>query len=275
MPSTAVQRSTHRYAAAVARTVQPDPDSSDGSKARRRNASTLRLYITRFSARRCATSSRRCRNQPWTSQPTPTSPLKLGSLNIFSAVNKTGNIHDTINEFRLDLLALCETKTHEDDPPDGFPALHVHRDLAAAHPTGGGLAVVYHDTLDVCAAQLPSLLTTYRTFEYQLIRVSSMRPAVTLANVYRPPSTSVSLFYSEFSEFLSSVGSAFNNFVVCGDLNCPGPTSMSVAEDLAATFDAFGLSQHVCWPTRNDNVLDVLATDDIITAGEVRVALKP
>jgi len=67
------------------------------------------------------------------------SALKLSSLNIFSAVNKTGNIHD-IHEFRLDLLALCETKIHKDDPPvikdsiappDGFSALYVHCDPAA------------------------------------------------------------------------------------------------------------------------------------------------
>jgi len=168
----------------------------------------------------------------------------------------------------LDLLALCETKIHDDDPPAIKDSI---APPAAAHPAGGGLAVVYRDTLDVRAAQLPSPSTTYRTFEYQLIRVSSTRPAVTLANVYRPPSTSVSLFYSELSDFLSSVGSAFDNFVICEDLNCPGSTSTSVADDLAATFDAFGLTQHVCWPTRNDNVLDMLATDNTITVGDVQV----
>jgi len=41
----------------------------------------------------------------------PTSALKLGSLNICSAVNKTGNIHDTINEFRLDCMRRKSTKT--------------------------------------------------------------------------------------------------------------------------------------------------------------------
>jgi len=67
--------------------------------------------------------------------------------------------------------------------------------LAAAHPAIGGLVVIYRDTLDVRAAQLPSLSTTCRTFEYQLIRVSSVHPAVTLASIYQLASTSIAYLW--------------------------------------------------------------------------------
>ena len=206
--------------------------------------------------------------------------LSLGSLNICSAVNKAGCIHDIITDptFDLDLFALCETRIRHDDPPAvknciapiGFSALHVHREPTAAHPAGGGLAIIHRNTL-VVRPQRPLSTTTYLTFEYQLVRVTSTRPALTIVNLYRPPSTSVSLFFDELTDFLSSVGSMFDNLIICGDLNCPGPDPMSVDPDLAAVFDSFDLTQHVRTPTRNENLLDILAAEPAVNVHDVRV----
>ena len=85
------------------------------------------------------------------------SSLSIGCLNICSAVNKVGCIHNTIADFKLDVLALCETRIHDADPPtvksiiapQGFSVLHVHRDPTASRPAGGGLAVIYRDQLGV------------------------------------------------------------------------------------------------------------------------------
>ena len=64
-----------------------------------------------------------------------TDSIRFGSLNIRSAVHKVTLLHDTISDFRLDVLALQETWITADTPlaikaniaPDGFSAIHVHR----------------------------------------------------------------------------------------------------------------------------------------------------
>jgi len=50
------------------------------------------------------------------------------------------------------------------------------------------------------------------------------------------------------------------NLVVCGDENCPGPTPSSVDVGLAEMLDLLGLTQLVGSPTRDNNLLDVLAS---------------
>jgi len=83
--------------------------------------------------------------------------------------------------------------------------------------------------------------------------------------------SSLTLFFDEFADFLSTVGSLFDNIVICGDLNCPGPDSMSTDPDLAAVFDSFDLTQHVSSPTRNNNLLDVLAAEPAVGVHDIRV----
>jgi hypothetical protein len=71
--------------------------------------------------------------------------FSIGCLNICSAANKTGCIHDIISDFRLDILAVCETRIRQDDPPamknsiapEGYLAQHVHRDSTAAGRVAG------------------------------------------------------------------------------------------------------------------------------------------
>jgi len=112
---------------------------------------------------------------------------------------------------------------------------------------------------------------SFKTFEYQLVRVTSARPAFTIANVYRLPSTPVSSFYNELADFLSTIGSISDRLIVCGDLNCPGPDSSSVDPGLAAVIDEFGLTQHVCSPTRNNNLLHMFASDSSVSVSDVRI----
>ena len=65
--------------------------------------------------------------------------LNFGSLNVRSAVDKASQIHDIMNDFNLDILALEETWTRSDDSPaikvdiasPVFSCLHVHRETAS------------------------------------------------------------------------------------------------------------------------------------------------
>jgi len=51
-----------------------------------------------------------------------------------------------------------------------------------------------------------------------------------------------------------------DNVVVCSDVNCPDATSSSVNVGLAEILDSLGLTQLVGSPTRDNNLLDVLAS---------------
>ena len=56
--------------------------------------------------------------------------------------------------------------------------------------------------------------------------------------------------------------------VVCGDLNCPGQCSSSIDSRLAELLHDLNFTQHVKQPTRDNNILDILAssTNSVITS---------
>lgn len=216
--------------------------------------------------------------------PGPVNPIKVcqvASYNICSAVGKAASVHDILADFNLDILALSETRIKVADPPaiknsvapEGYSVRHVHRSPSSSRPSGGGLAVIYRNSLAVRQHPLCSTLSP-ATFELQLVTVSTS-PALTIVNVYRPPQTSVAGFIDELGEVLSTLTNAGDRLLVCGDFNCPGADSTSVDPDLAAVFSETGLTQHVQSPTRvsgnSSNLLDVLATDASLSVSNVRV----
>ena len=70
------------------------------------------------------------------------------------------------------------------------------------------------------------------------------------------------LFLEELADTISTI-CAFSNdsLLLCGDLNCPGDDSSSVDDGLAAVLDSLGLELLVDKPTRENNLLDIVATD--------------
>jgi len=71
---------------------------------------------------------------------TPRDALSLGVLNVRSARHKAALIHDVIDDYRLDGLALMETWIPSDVPdavkldvcPSGYQVLHRHRGTVTA-----------------------------------------------------------------------------------------------------------------------------------------------
>ena len=62
-----------------------------------------------------------------------------------------------------------------------------------------------------------------RTFEILLVKVINCTIGLTIAVIYRPPSTKVTDFVTELSDLIDS-GSLGPRYIICGDLNCPGPS---------------------------------------------------
>ena len=202
--------------------------------------------------------------------------LNLGCININSVVQKGPLVIDLIDNYRLDAVAVCETKLVHDDPtaikrdcvPDGYDVMHLPRPSASRRTRGGGLCFIYRcDSLSVKSHRLQPAVK-YRSFECQLLVINAARDSsttgYTLAIIYRPPSSSVAEFYDDLSDMLDKLGDVIDTdrFVACGDFNCSGDSSTSVSADLQTLFDAHGLRQFVTAPTRStsdvSNLLDLV-----------------
>jgi hypothetical protein len=184
-------------------------------------------------------------------------------------------LHSIISDNSLDILALQETWLTPEDPPAiprdiapaGFTVLHVFRDTSQADSPayGGGLAVVARGGL---RARPHPLASSFRPkhFELQLVRLGEDSCPITVANVYRRPSSAgrpnpVPAFIEELSEVLASVTAGVTDrLLICGDVNCPGSVGTSTVDpDLVATLESFGFNQRVLTPTRENNILDIVA----------------
>ena len=186
--------------------------------------------------------------------------VKLGCVNAHSIVEKGALIQDMIVAHNFDVLAVCETWIVNDDPdavkldcaPDGYRVLHQPRPAATRRTRGGGLCVIYRDTLTVKCHPLQRS-THYKTFECQLVSLGSRsNDTVAIAVVYRPPSTSLDAFCVELSDLFTRVGDEIDadRFVACGDYNCGGVDPESVRDELATLLDTHGLQQSVPSATR-------------------------
>ncbi len=169
----------------------------------------------------------------------PNTNLNIGHLNICSAASfqKQSLLHHVVTEFSLDVLTLNETRILADDPPavklgiapSGYTSLHVARKPDAPHPRGGGLAIVFRSELKITPHPLVTTLPEFTSFELQLVKVTSAAAPFTVANVYRPPSSSLSDFLDELDLFISTMTPICGErLVICGDVNAPGSDSSSI-----------------------------------------------
>jgi len=107
---------------------------------------------------------------------TPRDALSLGVLNVRSARRKAALIHDVIDDHRLDELALTETWIPSDAPdavkldvcPPGYQVLHHHR--GTSDQRGGGVALVYRNTIKATAVDVGKVLHRVRVASRQAHR---------------------------------------------------------------------------------------------------------
>ena len=88
-----------------------------------------------------------------------------------------------------------------------------------------------------------------------------------LANIYRPPSSSKSIFLEEFGSLLVTLGTdAADRLMICGDFNLPGISPNKIDDDLADLLNSTSFTQHIDAPTRHDSnhtrssLLDLIIT---------------
>lgn len=196
--------------------------------------------------------------------------LKMGLVNARSIVNKAALIHDVIADHGIDLLAITETWVYDDSPdvhkyeaaPVGFSIVHAHRRPrpGAERGHGGGVALIHRNDVQLRVSHADPAAT--RSFELLLVRVVNCAISPTIAVIYRPPASSRPDFVTELSNLIES-GALGTRYIICGDLNCPGPggTRGLVATELLELMDEHSLAQHVHDATcSSGNILDHVIT---------------
>ena len=124
------------------------------------------------------------------------------------------------------------------------------------------MALIYRSDIRVKALHTPGL--DFKTFGLLLIKLVNSVSSMTVAIIYRPPSTNVSAFIAELSDLIDS-GVLGSMYMVCGDLSCPGPsgTKGEINGDLTDFIDEHSLTQQVTSATcRTGNILDHILSSD-------------
>lgn len=200
--------------------------------------------------------------------PGPSTPttLSFAGLNIRSAttitdhLNKPAVLHDFLLDQSVEILSLTETWLSPDTPshvlnsitPSNFSILHKPR----LSGRGGGLAFVYRSYLKVTEIDTPS----HSSFESLCINLTLAAKNVTILAVYRPPSGSMSNFFTEFANLLSDLCSRPSDLLVTGDFNIHvDDLSAPGTQSFLNLLESFDLNQHVNFPTHESgHSLDLL-----------------
>ncbi|MCI0560555.1 MAG: reverse transcriptase domain-containing protein, partial [Nitrososphaera sp.] len=110
--------------------------------------------------------------------------------------------------------------------------------------------------------------TKFKTCEILLVKPTNVAKGVTIAIIYRPPKGHIPDFIAEVNDLICS-GALGDSFIICGDLNCPGPVNTRglINNELKHMIEEQNLTQHVQEATcRTGNILD-----HILTSSDVKI----
>ena len=161
--------------------------------------------------------------------------LNFGLINARSAVKKASLIHDVIADYRLDLLVITETWIPSDAPnavkldtaPSGYRIVHAHRGTAA-EGRGGGIAVVYRETVNLSVVDFGH----FGEFESLFVKINSSESPVIVSCIYRIPGSVSTAFCNDISDILEQLMLSDKRYIVCGDFNCPGGEDATIDDHL-------------------------------------------
>ena len=203
--------------------------------------------------------------------PTPSTSLNISHLNIRSAssitteLDKPASLQESIADLKLDILSLSETWLSLDTLPSVLnsltpPNFSILNSPRTTGRRGGGLALIYRSTLKISKIPLQPF-TTFESLCARFTTTSGTKPfSFILLTVYRPPSSSKSIFLSEFTTLLEDLATSPSELIITGDFNihvdlpnCP------TASPFLNLLDIFSLRQYITFPTHSSgHTLDLL-----------------
>jgi len=96
-----------------------------------------------------------------------------------------------------------------------------------------------------------------------------------VACIYRPPGVVSRQFCDELADLLDQLVTAKQQFVICGDFNCPGTNGHQIDGCLVDVLQQYDAVQHVVDATRGDNTLDLMVTTSDDAAILTQVTVHP
>lgn len=183
--------------------------------------------------------------------------FKLSLLNICSVRQKTSAVIDIIDDYQLDMFALTETWLQQNGdgvllteltPPD-FEFLHMPR-----ASRGGGVGFLFRKSLNF------GEISTCPYSSFECLEVFSKPANLRVVVLYRPPSSSVTVFLEEFSEYIQLLNTASGNLIIVGDFNfhmdCADAANV---KKFTSLLHSGNLCQHVRSPTHKvGHILDLV-----------------
>ena len=143
-------------------------------------------------------------------------------LNARSVNKKTDEITEMIEDKRADLVLIAETWLRSGDndvltqrqlTPPGYSLIHQPR---KGQKKGGGVAMLFRDNLKL-RSQVDE--TSYKTFEHLELRLQTGGEDILVSVFYRPPDSSLTDFYEEFTTFVDSCATRSGRLLLVGDFN--------------------------------------------------------
>ena len=188
--------------------------------------------------------------------------LNYGLLNARSVNNKTDSVVEFIVEHQLHILCITETWLQSNDnftinsiTPSGFDVISNPR----LNKRGGGVAVIIKN--DLIYKKLSNIC--FITFEVLMLQVTSSSKSFAIVTIYRSPGP-LGNFITELSDFLSTLVSKYDDFVLAGDFNIHLDIETDESsKKLAIVLKSFDLKQHVNLPTHaGGHILDLLISKE-------------
>ena len=226
-------------------------------------------------------------------------PTQLNTVGteVTVVVGNIQGLYTRKNKYKKDMLfeeaktnnsvIICLTESHLNadisDEEIGMSGYRVFRSDRAAGRKSGGVVVYIRDDH---AASAQSLISGSNGFvEWTIIHLLSANTVI--ACVYRPPNCPTNHFTEFIDSFcttLEQLDSPMPNIILNGDFNFPGVNWIDEtcscpriqdklqAENLLDVADSFMLQQLILEPTRGDNILDLVFTNNMDLLDNIKVA---
>lgn len=165
-------------------------------------------------------------------------------------VDKPELLKEFVTDNNVDIFALSETWLRPDSlpatinsiTPDGYTFMHVSRESGR----GGGVGFIYRASLEFRRL----IFQPFTSFEIIGAKLSLQSVSCVFINIYRPPSSSLSTFLSEFASLLEDIGTSDSEIFFSGDYNIHVDNSnCDGAVRFLSLLEIFGLKQKIDFPT--------------------------
>ena len=173
----------------------------------------------------------------------------MASANVRSIRRHYTSVLDFISIKNIDIFCASETWltnnetsafTNEITPPN-HKIIHKPR----IGKRGGGVAIFADKNLDLVSHDTP----LFTSFETVMGSVTFSNTKINIVSVYRPPSSKVSVFLDEFSDFLSFLCALPTPFTISGDFNIHLDVKSTTSNEFLELLESCNLIQHVNFPT--------------------------